>query len=339
MKIGICTRTHDNWLEEFKNACPALGLEFRLIQIGRDDWAEQLQGLDAFVWRLIMGDASCMAEAHTKIPLIEQMGIPCFPNTKMLWLFDDKIRESLFLRQHGYPTPATSIFFDEAPARAHADQATYPLIVKSHCGAASVGVMMLPTPREAHRLLDRIFQPDSLWSRALARCYTTPRLKKGDLLLSLNHHYRDSRPRYAYFQQFITTDCDWRITTLGKNLVSLFMRKNRPDDFRASGSGLWEKVETADVPTEACDLALKISNTHGFTCMTYDFMRAEEGWVIGELSYSFLLNRIYTDTLFLREEHGYVACDPIPVGVMHLCSLLDLPLPKASAVAQSAHGR
>jgi len=338
MKIGICTRTHESWQEEFKRSCQALGIEFSLIRIGGDDWLEQLQGHDAFVWRVIMGDASCMAEARAKIPLIEEMGIPCFPNTKMLWLFDDKIRETLFLRQHQYPTPATSIFFDEEAARAYVEKAAYPLIVKSHCGASSVGVMMLPSQQEANRLLDRIFKRNSIWSRILARCYTTPRLKKGDLLLSLNHHYRHSRPHYAYFQQFIHTDCDWRITTLGRQLVSVFMRKNRPGDFRASGSGLWEKVEAVDVPVAACDLALKISNTHGFTSMTYDFMESPEGWVIGELSYSFLLNRIYSDTLFIKGEQGYVQCAPIPVGVMHLCSLLNLPLPNLrNPISQVPH--
>lgn len=326
MKIGICTRTHQVWLEEFKQSCQVLGIEYRLIQIGEDDWIQQLEGLDAFTWRLIMGDATCMDEARTKIPLIEEMGIPCFPNTKMLWLFDDKIRETFFLRQYHYPTPATSVFFDQGAARAYADKAEYPLIVKSHCGASSVGVMMLRSRREAHRLLDRIFKADSIWTRILARCYTTPRLKKGDLLLSLNHHYRNSRPHYAYFQQFIHTDCDWRITTLGKNVVSVFMRKNRPGDFRASGSGLWEKVEPSEVPAEACDLALRISNTHGFTSMTYDFMQSAGSWVIGEFSYSFLLNQIYTDTLFCRRPDGYVRCAPIPIGVMHLSALLDLPL-------------
>lgn len=340
MKIGICTRTHDNWFEEFQQSCQSLGLEHKPILIGDDDWMDQVKGLDAFVWRVIMGDATCMAEARTKLPMIEDMGIPCFPNKKMLWLFDDKIRESLFLRQNDYPTPATHIFFEEDPARRHAQSAQYPLVVKSHCGASSGGVMMLNSPHETNRLLDRIFAPESIWNRIFAKFYVTPKLKRGDLLLSLAHHYRDSWPRYAYFQQFIRTDCDWRITTLGKRLVSVFMRKNRPDDFRASGSGLWEKVGEDQVPTEACDLALHISNTHRFTSMTYDFMRSDERWVIGELSYSFLLNRIYTDTLFLREEHGFVHCAPISVGVMHLCSLLDLPLPnQASATALAPHGR
>jgi len=340
MKIGICTRTHESWLEEFKLSCEILGFQFQTILIGDDNWIEQIKGLDAFVWRVIMGDASCMAEARTKIPIIEEMGIPCFPNSKMLWLFDDKIRETLFLRQNGYPTPTTSIFFEEKPARIFAQNAQYPLVVKSHCGASSGGVMMLNTRQEADRLLSKIFSPESVWNRILAKYYITPRLKRGNLRLSLAHHYRNSQPKYIYFQQFINIECDWRITTLGRNIVSVFMRKNRPGDFRASGSGLWEKVEEGNLPTEACDLALKISNSHGFTSMTYDFMRAGEHWVIGELSYSFLLNRIYSDTLFLRTEQGYAPCGPIQIGVMHLCSLLDQPLPDPTGSApRLAHGR
>ncbi len=339
MVIGICTRTHLPWFEEFKKACRILGLECKAIRIGEDDWMDQVRGIDAFFWRVIMGDPSCMAEAHIKIPLIEEMGIPCFPNKKMLWFFDDKIRESLFFRQNRYPTPKTSIFFDETAARQYAENAEYPIVVKSHCGAGSSGVSLLRTPTEARRLLDRIFRQNSLWGRMVARFYTTPRLKRGDLLLALRHHFRDSWPRYAYFQEFVHTDCDWRITTLGPNLVSVFVRRNRPKDFRASGSGLWEKVTLEDLPTDACDLALHISNTHGFTSMTYDFMRHRGNWVIGEMSYSFLLNDVYTETLFLRDSNGYRTSEPIPVGVMHLCALLDLSLPEESPIPPSTRSR
>jgi hypothetical protein len=110
---------------------------------------------------------------------------------------------------------------------------------------------------------------------------------------------------------------------LGKDLVSVFSRKNRPDDFRASGSGIWEKVDAKALPIEACDLALSISNDNGFTSMTYDFMWHNEAWVIGEISYSFMLNAVYTETLFKREQSGYVRELPIPIGVMHLQAMME----------------
>jgi len=138
----------------------------------------------------------------------------------------------------------------------------------------------------------------------------------------MQSRFRKAWPRFAYFQEFIHIDRDWRITTLGQHLVSVFTRKNRPDDFRASGSGIWEKVDARELPVEACDLALRISNEHRFTSMTYDFMRHEDAWVIGEISYAFVLNAVYTETLFRREPHGYVRVEPIPIGVMHLQAMM-----------------
>ncbi len=323
MVIGLCDRMGVEWLEEFRSACDLLGLEYRIIRIGNDDWMEQLEGLGAFVWRVIMSDPSCMAEARAKIPLIEAMGLPCFPSQKMLWLYDDKIRETLFLRQHHYPTPGTWVYFEEAAARDHVVRAAYPMVTKSHCGASASGVALLRSREEALVLLDRIFKRMSIWDKALAKYYFIPRLKRGDLLLALRYRYREAWPRYAYFQEFIPTDSDWRITTLGKDLVSVFVRKNRPHDFRASGSGLWGKVEEADLPLEACDLALRISNEQGFTSMTYDFMKSGDQWVIGEISYAFVLNDIYTNTLFRRGPDGFREAAPTPIGVMHLNALRD----------------
>jgi glutathione synthase/RimK-type ligase-like ATP-grasp enzyme len=132
----------------------------------------------------------------------------------------------------------------------------------------------------------------------------------------------DACPRYLYAQAFIETDFDWRITTLGKDLLSVFVRKNRPGDFRASGSGRWEMVEPENLPVEACDLALGISNRHGFTAMAYDFMLGPKGWVIGEISMTFMLNEVYTRTLFRRTVDGYERLSPIPIGVMHLTALV-----------------
>jgi glutathione synthase/RimK-type ligase-like ATP-grasp enzyme len=309
------------WLDEFHNACEILALNSRIIAIGRDDWMEQLDQVDAFVWRPVMDDPSMMAEIRTKIPLIEAMGIPCFPNSLMLWLYDDKIRETFFMRQHGYPAPKTFVTFDEHEARIYVNKTQYPLVTKSHVGASSSGVMLLRSVHEAEHLIDRIFPKQTIWERAVAKYYYRPRVARGDFLLARRFRFLNYCPRYAYFQEFIITEKDWRITTLGADLVSVFVRHNRPDDFRASGGGLWQKVTKDNLPKEACDIALSISNRHVFTSMTYDFMMSHNGWVIGELSYAFLLNRVYTDTLFRRIGNNYDPVEAIPIGVMHLQSL------------------
>jgi glutathione synthase/RimK-type ligase-like ATP-grasp enzyme len=321
--IGLADGMAPGWLEEFRIACDRLGLAHRIISVKRNGWQEQLEGLDAFVWRPIMGDPSNMALIRAILPLIESMGITCFPNAMMLWLYNDKIRETFFLRQHGYPMPATFISYDEQEAVAFAKQATYPIITKTHMGASSSGVKLLRTKRKALSLLRHVFAKPSVLDKALVKYYYIPRLKKGDFLLERRFRFRDFCPRYAYFQEFIETGEDWRITTLGQNLISIFVRRNRPGDFRASGSGLWEKLTENKLPKEACDMALEISNYHRFTSMTYDFMPGPNGWVIGEISFAFVLNRIYCDTLFRRTENGYRAVEPIPIGEMHLKAMIE----------------
>lgn len=323
MLAGLCNRMAKEWFEDFTQSCASLGLDSKPIDIGADDWMDQVKGLDIFVWRLTMSDPSIMAEARAKLPLIEAMGIRCFPNQLMLWLYDDKIRETFFLRQHGYPSPSTHVFFDEPSARAFAAQAAYPLVAKSHCGASSGGVVLFRSAQEAQGLLDQVFRKMSLWDKIVMKYHIVPSLAKGNLMVQLSSQYRNAWPRYAYFQEFLTVDQDWRVTTLGRDLVSVFVRKNRPDDFRASGSGIWEQVTPADLPAEACDLALRISNQHGFLSMTYDFMKRGDSWVIGELSYTFLHNAIYSDTLFRRGPAGYRAQAPIPIGEMHLRAVLE----------------
>ncbi len=326
MIVGLSDRMCQapaNWRGEFEKACATLGLEVRSVPVDDNAWMEAVRGVDLFVWRPTMGDPSEMAEIRTKIPLVEAMGVPCFPNSLMLWLYDDKIRETLFLKAHGHPVPETFISYSEMEARAYLDKAIYPLIAKTHMGASASGVVRVRDRAAAEELLKGIFRPQSLLEKVVMKFHYLPRLEKGDLLLARKLRYLNACPRYIYAQEFIEADSDWRITTLGTDLLSVFVRRNRPDDFRASGSGLWEMVEPADLPTEACDLALEISNRHGFTSMAYDFMQGPKGWVIGEISMTFVLNDVYTTTLFRRTPAGYAKQTPIPIGVMHLSALME----------------
>lgn len=315
--------TDEDWLGAFQTACETLGLESRIIATRRSDWMKPTGDLDAFVWRPHMGEPSTMAEIRTKLPLLEANGIRCFPNSLMLWLYDDKIRETCFLQQNGYPMPETFVTFDEVEARDFARSARYPLVTKTHMGAAASGVMLVRSPREAERLINRIFAPQSVWDKARVKFYFNPQLAKGNLLAARRFWFRDVCPHYVYFQEFIPGGGDWRITTFGPDLISVFVRRNRPGDFRASGSGKFEKLDEKSLPAEACDLALHISNRHGFTSMAYDFMHGPEGWVIGEMSYTFALNPVYTETLFRKVGGTYRKISPIPICVMHLEAMLE----------------
>jgi hypothetical protein len=81
-------------------------------------------------------------------------------------------------------------------------------------------------------------------------------------------------------------DGDQRIVVIG-NRVMGFFRRNRPGDFRASGSGLIEYVDELD--PECVRIAFEISSRMGFDSMAYDFVRDNEGrWVVLECSYTYV---------------------------------------------------
>ena len=63
---------------------------------------------------------------------------------------------------------------------------------------------------------------------------------------------------YAYFQKYIPAQHDIRITVIGNRAFG-FLRKNRKNDFRASGSGLID-YDYKKIPIEAVKIAHKISH-------------------------------------------------------------------------------
>jgi len=77
---------------------------------------------------------------------------------------------------------------------------------------------------------------------------------------------------------------DWRINVIGDRVMG-FCRKNRENDFRASGSGNIVYIE--ELPTDLVEFAYRISTENQFDSMAYDFIRHEDRWVLIELSYAY----------------------------------------------------
>ncbi|MHC4403009.1 MAG: ATP-grasp domain-containing protein [Planctomycetota bacterium] len=81
-------------------------------------------------------------------------------------------------------------------------------------------------------------------------------------------------------------DGDVRIVVIGDRVMG-FRRRNRPGDFRASGSGLLEYPN--DLDPECVQIAYDISRQNGFDSMAYDFVRDGRGqWVVLEFSYCYM---------------------------------------------------
>lgn len=317
MQIGIVTRTYKVWIGEFINACKSLGINSTLIEIDKNDWIEQLKDINLILWRIHLGDLDGLNQARIKIPIMEKMGIFCFPSSLMSNIYDNKILQSYYFALYNIPTPKTFISYSKDDADQFCSSTQFPLIAKTNGGASSSGVFLLHKMAEAKKYNKLVFN-NSIAGRIIKK------LKRNSIVDNLLHFsYKDDKLKYVYFQEFIKAEGDFRVTTMGNNIVSVFKRYNRKNDFRASGSGLWEKVDITTLPIEACNIALDLSKKFHFTSMAYDFIKKNNQWLILEISYSFLLNDIYANTLFEKKGNTYIKISPIPIGLMHIKACLN----------------
>lgn len=79
-------------------------------------------------------------------------------------------------------------------------------------------------------------------------------------------------------QEYIPSKFDYRVTVIG-DYVFGFKRHNRPNDFRASGSGLIEKISTLP----HWELLYNLCKTHKFETMAFDII---DDYII-EMSYTY----------------------------------------------------
>jgi hypothetical protein len=197
------------------------GHTVRPVNVRAADILEQIKGCDGFMWRWAHFNGMFRI-AHRLLPVIErELGLAVYPSQASSWHYDDKISQSYLGEALGIPMPKTWVFFHPEEARRFIDSASFPLVVKLSGGAGSSNVGLVHSADQAMAHVRRMF------SRG---CYT------------LNAEPTETRPEelqfgYALFQEFLPgNEFDTRVTIIG-NRAYAYRRFNRPNDFRASGSG------------------------------------------------------------------------------------------------------
>lgn len=233
--------------------------------------------------------------------------MPIFPNFRTRWHFDDKIAQYLFLRAAGAPVVDSWIFYDKNTALDFVEQNIYyPLVFKLSSGAGSANVCLISTRKEAELIINIMFDqgiyPYSLneFDRSkrdiIHKIYDISRyILNNDrkYILRYDQNQYQLHKNYCYFQAFLHgNEHDIRVTVIG-NRAFAFTRRNRPGDFRASGSGLINYNEEL-VPLDAVKIAHSLSLKCNFQSMAYDFLYDNnKQLVINEISYGFQNKAIY----------------------------------------------
>jgi glutathione synthase/RimK-type ligase-like ATP-grasp enzyme len=271
------------------------------LHIDQLDFWEKVKKCDLFIYRWSHIDRHKII-AQTILPIIErEYKINCFPNQKTCWHFDDKIKQYYLLKAYGFPITHSSVFFDEEDALIWADKTVYPKVFKLIGGAGSLNVALIKSSYQAKKVIKRMFGRgvktgdipignvkylnfNNFIRKTLGPIYY--RYKTG-----LKDNWQKQRG-YVLFQDFLpNNDFDTRVTIIGDRAFA-FIRKNRKNDFRSSGSGLIE-YDNNNINPEMIKISFEICKKLEFQTMAFDFLYNGQKIEFCEISYSYDDKAIY----------------------------------------------
>lgn len=247
-----------------------------------------LEGCDGFMWRFGY-DPLSLQFAKRLLPAIEHgRRMPVFPSWKTAWTFEDKIAQLYLLQASGVPMPATRVLWDMPSAERYCREAAYPLVLKLSYGIQSANVRLIHSADEALGLARLMFgpgltslQPPSSFIRRALRSN-----ERGLRLLAGRPLPRNVQHGYLYVQEFLPGNAfDTRVTVIGDRAFA-FRRFNRPDDFRASGSGRID-WDPARIDLDAVRIAFRVARHLETQSIALDVLRRDGENVVGEISYTY----------------------------------------------------
>jgi glutathione synthase/RimK-type ligase-like ATP-grasp enzyme len=271
-------------------------LKYRLVNMQAHDWLSQVKDCDAVLWKpphMGVRSSSYLKEQIYFLQYIVKKLV--VPNYESVWHFESKIAQSYLFAFYQVPTPRTFVSFDYTDARKLVEEAGMPIVVKDSFGAGSSHVRLESKKERFVAKLKQIFY-GQFWYEA--KDGTSSHSKRAMILLNLGQRwmwlhlwdYLRGRPGEVgavYFQEFVPGNpADLRITVIGDRYAYGFWRHNRPNDFRASGSGHIDYQKP--IPEEPLRACIRLSRTLNLDTMCYDILFTPRGFVLTEMSYGYL---------------------------------------------------
>lgn len=305
--VGVHCAETGSFAERWAEALDKRGARVRRIDLLGADPLKQVAGCDGVMWHWPHYPHEVRMAALPILRVIaEHLRIPVFPDLATCWHYDDKIAQSVLLDALEIPIPKTWVFWRKPEALAWCAKAEFPVVAKSSAGASSQSVCLIRTGAEARAYVERCFSGSGIlfapplpharlprWRRRLGNA--AKRLWPA-AAYALANRYPDfpdpafwmPHKNYALFQEFLPdNEYDTRVTVIG-NRAFAFRRFNRPNDFRASGSGRIDH-DPAAIDGRCLRAAFAAARKLGSQSMAFDFLfRGRNGApVVGEISYCY----------------------------------------------------
>jgi glutathione synthase/RimK-type ligase-like ATP-grasp enzyme len=288
----------DRWIEY----CKQHNISYKLVDCFQTDIIEQLKDCDGLMWHWGQTDYRHQLFAKQLTFSLEKIGKKVFPDSDTSWHFDDKVGQKYLFESLQLPLVETFVFYTKKEALDWVKQVPFPKVFKLKGGAGSVNVGLIKTKKQAIKKINIAFGKGfpaynrrAVLKEKIRKFFIKMDLKsfnnlqKSIFRIFIPDKKRNLLPRekgYVYFQEFIPkNNFDVRVNAIGDKCFAVrrFVRKN---DFRASGSGNFDRAPDK-IDTSILTTAFKILEKTGAQTLAFDFLtNGQENKVI-EISYGF----------------------------------------------------
>jgi glutathione synthase/RimK-type ligase-like ATP-grasp enzyme len=223
---------------------------------------------------------------HDNIHFIQSQypNLVIYPDPKIIWYYNDKYRQFLFLQKHGFPIPATIPLTSESAVDRAARELGFPLVVKNRHGAGGDFVFLVKDRKELYR---NYYVSQFNFIHASVMKYFYALLSKR---VFYYHLIKAKRMTYPFLtppllaQKFLKIDRDLK-TVVGDDRVMeghwrfQATKEQWKVNIDGGGVGQWSKI-----PDQAMDLSLRLARALNASWLNLDIMESNEGYLISEFS-------------------------------------------------------
>ena len=281
--------------------CKEKKISYKIVNCYDSDIVQQLEDCDALMWHHNHANPKDKLFAKQLLYSLETAGKVVYPDQRTTWHFDDKLGQKYLLEAMELPVVPAFAFYSKKEALKWVLTANFPLVHKLRSGAASGNVKLVRNKNEAVKIINKAFGKGFRQHEAYGgikesiRKYLSGSTSLKEVIKSIAHIFypiqlersMGREKGYVYFQEFIANcSFDLRVKVINDKCWA-FKRMVRKNDFRASGSGVFEFSEKT-IPLNVVKIALDAAKKLSLQSVAFDILETQSGEIkIIELSYAF----------------------------------------------------
>jgi hypothetical protein len=223
---------------------------------------------------------------HDNIPFIQSQypNLIIYPDPAIIWYYNDKYRQFLFLQKQDFPIPATIPLTSEDAVERAVSELGFPMVVKNRHGAGGDFVFLAKDSKELYRYY-YVSHFNFMYASILKYFYSILRQR-----VFYYHLIKAKRMTYPFLtppllaQKFLEIDRDLKTVVGDDRVIEGHWRFQASKEqwkvnIDGGGIGQWSKI-----PDRAIELSLRLSRALNASWINLDIMENNDNYLISEFS-------------------------------------------------------